>query len=178
LYGGISNQGEIKMAITSINGLQRYLKRNCTFTGRTINSIINALGYSLHGTQDEFKELSGILKDCSSHGADAGFTGFSYYSETIRFFRKHRFNIVSHMEQTAAECGTDIISMVQNFGVFRNNDKPTTSEVGRALWDSSNYWPELNTLYNVFAWYALEEISHTWYRYLEDNPAVNMELSA
>ena len=166
------------MAITSIIGLQRYIKRNSCFTGRTINSVINALGYSLHGTQDEFKELSGLLKDCSRNGANAGFTGFNVSSDTIRFFRKHRFNIVSHMEQTAAYCGTDIISMVQSFGVFRNNDIPTISEIGRALWDSGNYWPELNTLYTVFAWYALEEIAHTWYRYLEDNPAVNMELSA
>jgi len=58
--------------------------------------------------------------------------------------------------------------MVQGFGVFRNSDKPTPSEVGRALWDSGQQWDDLTNLYNVFAWYALEEVSRTWYRYLED----------
>jgi hypothetical protein len=74
------------------------------------------------------------------------------------------------MEQTAAEMGTDIISMVQSFGVFRNSGKPAPSEIGKALWDGSQSYPELASLYNVFAWYALEEVSRTWYRYLEENP--------
>ena len=81
------------------------------------------------------------------------------------------------MEQSAAEFGTDIISMVQNFGVFRYSDKPTPSEVGRALWDSKE-WDELTSLYNVFAWYTLEEVARTWYRYLEENPALKAELAA
>ena len=73
--------------------------------------------------------------------------------------------------------------MVQEFGIFRYRDiaatggAPTPSEVGKALWDSKK-WPELSTLYNVFAWYALEEVSRTWYRYLEENPAYRAELSA
>jgi hypothetical protein len=167
------------MSITTIHGLQRYVKRNSEFSGRTINSVIIALGYHpLHGTLKEFKELSGIFKDCSEHGADSGFSGFIYYSDTIKFFRKHRPDIINHMEQTAAELGTDIISMVQNFGVFRYSDKPTPSEVGKALWDKSKCYSVLTSLYNVFTWYALEEVSRTWYRYLEENPAVRAELSA
>jgi hypothetical protein len=66
--------------------------------------------------------------------------------------------------------------MVQGFGVFRNSDKPTAGEIGKALWDSGRQWPELTTLYNVFAWYALEEVSRTWYRYLEEHPAHKPEL--
>jgi hypothetical protein len=81
------------------------------------------------------------------------------------------------METTACELGTDIISMVQNFGAFRNAQKPTASQVGRALWCSLHHH-ELNHLYNLYAWYVLEEISHTWERYLEDNPAQRTKLSA
>jgi hypothetical protein len=81
------------------------------------------------------------------------------------------------MENSAAEFGKDIISMVQNFGVFRNSEKPTASEIGRTLWGSGNC-SELTQLYNVFAWYALEEVSRTWYRYLEDNPVLHAELTA
>jgi hypothetical protein len=167
------------MLISSISGLQRYVKQNSSFSGRTVNSVIFALGYHPQiRTKEDFIELSDQLRNCAEHGANAGFSGFTYYSETIAFFIKHRMDIVSHMEQTAAELGTDIISMVQGFGVFSNSDKPTAGEVGKALWDSGKIWDNLTSLYNVFAWYALEEVSRTWYRYLEENPAVRVELAA
>jgi hypothetical protein len=170
--------GGIKMKISTIRGLYRYAKQNSGFSGHTVHSVILALGYSFHQSREYFKELSGVLQDCSEHGADTGFSGFQSPSETIAFFQKHRYDIISHMEQTAADLGTDIISMVQGFGVFRNSTPPTPGQVGKALWDSGHYWPELNKLYNVFAWYALEEIARTWYRYLEDNPAYHAELCA
>jgi hypothetical protein len=166
------------MNISTIKGLQRYIKRYSNFSGRTINSVIFALGvHPSRGTLDDLKELAAQFENCAEHGADIGISGFIYYHETIAFFKKHRQDIVAHMEQTAAELGTDIISMVQGFGVFRNSDKPGPSEVGRALWGGKKQ-EELTTLYNVFAWYALEEVSRTWYRYLEEHPAVKVELSA
>ena len=167
------------MKVKSIHGLVSYIVNNSGFSAQTVSNVVSSLGYRPHGgSADDFKELSATLQDCSRHGADGGFSGFINYSDTIPFFKKHRLDIVAHMEQTAAEMGTDIITMIQNFGVFRYGDKPTPSEVGRALWDKSTEWPELTDLYNVFAWYALEEISHTWYRYLEDNPGYRAELSA
>ena len=69
------------------------------------------------------------------------------------------------MENFAAELGTDIISMVQGFGVFRNSTPPTTGEVGKALWNNVIRGNDLTALYNVFAWYTLEEVSRTWLMY-------------
>jgi len=165
------------MKIKNIKALRHYIAENSAFSPATINHVISALGYSLNGSWDSLKELSSQFANCAEHGANIGISGFIYYSETIAFFKANRQDIVNHMETTAAECGMDIISMVQNFGVFRNSDKPTVEEVGKALWDS-RYREELTTLYNVFAWYALEEISRTWYRYLEDNHAYRVELAA
>jgi len=165
------------MAISTIKGLYRIVKQNTGFSGNTVHSVILALGYNLWGTEEEFKELSGVLKDCSTHGADTGFSGFIYTADTLPFYRKHRHDIAAHIEQTAEEIGTDIISMVQGFGIFRNTKPPTSGQVGKALWDS-RYWSELENLYNVFAWYALEEIAHAWHRYLEDNPALAIKISA
>ena len=163
--------------IKRIEELAYYVGCNSTFSHLTIASVIKTLGFPLIGKGETFIELSTQFENCAEHGADIGIPGFIYYSETIPFFLENRQDIVKHMEQTAEEMGTDIISMVQNFGVFRYSDKPTPSEVGRALWDSGQQWNDLTTLYNVFAWYALEEISRTWYRYLEDNPAYCAELS-
>ena len=165
------------MAICTIQGLRNYLSSNSGFTEKTVNNVIISLGYPLNGSRVLLSELSGTLIDCSKHGADAGFSGFSYYSDTVAFFETNKQDIVNHMETTAAELGMDIISMVQGFGVFCHSSKPTVSEVGKALWGSC-YSQALNTLYNVFAWYALEEISHAWNRYLEDTPALAAKLSA
>jgi len=166
------------MNITTIRALKSYLNNFSNFTDGTIRNVIFALGFDpVHATKEEVKELVCIFKNCSEHGAAIGFYGFRTIKETIPFYMANRQDIVKHMEQTAADIGIDIISMVQEFGVFRNSEKPTPSEVGKALWDSKK-WPKLSTLYNVFAWYALEEVSRTWYRYLEDNPEVKAALSA
>ena len=166
------------MKITNIKNLRSYISENSSFPESTINNVIKALGYPLNGSGDTFKELSLELVNCAEYGANIGISGFIYYSETIPFFQKNRAAIIIHLELTAAEFGTDIISMIQNFGVFSRSEKPTPSEIGRALWDKSKTDPELKTLYNVFAWYALEEVSRTWYRYLEDNPGYRSELAA
>ena len=167
------------MYISSIRGLKRYIKRNSDYSIRTINSVIIALGYHpLHSTQEEFKKLSGTLKNCSKYGAQAGFTGFTNSADTIRLFKKHRQDIVFNLLTIASECDTDVFSFVQNFRYFHNSDKPTDTELVMALSASGPYFKEVNYLYNVFAWYTLEKISHTWNRYLEEHPALAEKLSA
>jgi len=166
------------MKIKNIQALRNFLYENSGFAVKTVNNVIKALGFPLKGSKEIFNELSTQFENCAEHGADIGISGFIYYNETLPFFKFNRQDIVKHLEQTAAEIGSDIISMVQGFGVFRNSDKPTPSEVGRALWDSGQQWDDLTSLYNVFVWYALEEVSRTWYRYLEENPAVRVELAA
>ena len=166
------------MKIKTIKSLRAYIYSNSSFPERTVNNVIKELGYPLTGKGELFRELSADLVNCAEHGADIGISGFVYYSETIPFFKKNRAAIASHIEMTAEELGTDIFSLVQGFGVFRNSEKPTPAEIGKALWDKSQTHTDLTTLYNVFAWYALEEVSRAWYRYLEDNPAYRAELAA
>jgi hypothetical protein len=166
------------MKIRNIKALRAYIVRNSNFSEKIVNNAINALGFPLIGSGGTFNELSTQFENCAEHGANIGMLGFMYYSETVAFFMQNRNDIVSHMEQTARERGIDIISMVQGFGVFQNSEKPTQSEVGRALWDSGKEYHSLASLYNVFAWYALEEVSRTWLMYLEENPGYKAELSA
>ena len=148
------------MKISNIKALRNYLYDNSGFSRRTVNNVISALGYPLQGSGSVFKDLSSEFENCAEHGANVGFGGFIYYNETIAFFKANRQDIVKHMENFAAELGTDIISMVQGFGVFRNSTPPTTGEIGRALWGGI-IRDDFTTLYNVFAWYALEEVSQT-----------------
>jgi len=167
------------MCISTINGLQRYLVKNTGFSCKVINDVIVNLGYHpLHGTEEHFKQLSRIFVDCSENGAQKGFRCFKYYYDIIPFFKQNRRAIAIHLELTAAEMGIDLISMVQEFGVFRNTEKPTPTEVGKALWDKSKTYPELKDIYLAFVWYTLEEVSKTWYRYLEEHPDYWAQIAA
>jgi hypothetical protein len=112
---------------------------------------------------ESLKGLSGYLADCAKHEADGGFPGFIYYCDTLAFFRRNRQNIVKNIEFMADELGEDIIGMVQGFGVFRYETPPTPAEVGISLWGTGALKDDLTSLYNVFAWFTLEEISHVWF---------------
>ncbi|GHV93104.1 hypothetical protein AGMMS50268_36070 [Spirochaetia bacterium] len=165
--------------ITTIQDLTSYIKNNSSWSEATIQNVFISLGYSPKDQRREsFRELSGNLVDCSKHGADGGFSGFYYHSETIAFFVHNRRDIIKNLELLAEELGEDIIKMVQGFGVFRYTTPPTAGEVGKALWDTGKVQENLTELYNVFSWFCLEEVSHVWYRYLEDNPGYHAELTA
>jgi len=167
------------MAITTIQGLQRYLKRNSYFSSKTIHSVLVALGYPpRQSTQKDFKELSGVLKDCSKYGANAGFSGFIYYRENINFFKKHRQDIIFNLLNTASNCGDNAIIFVQELACYHNFNKPTDAVVIQALAASGQYYVECNFLYNMFVWFTLEKIANTWNRYLEENPAIAEKLAA
>ena len=170
--------GGVVMSISTIRGLQRYLIHHSYFSGRTVNSVIFAMGFHPQNEKEgQFEELSRMLKNCSIFGAASGVFGFTFLSQTVPFYKKHRLDIVKYIEETAVEFGRDEISIVQNFGVFRNTQKPTAGEIGKALW-CNVYHQKLNNLYNALTWYALEQIAHTWRTYLEDQQALANKLSA
>ncbi len=166
------------MNINTIKALRCYLVNNSGFLETTINNVIVVMGFSLNGGSEELKNLSSELEQCAEYGANIGISGFTDYDKTIAFFIENRGNIVSHMEHTASEFGTDIISMVQNFRNVLDLEELNVSHIGYALWGDILLEPEYIELYNIFAWYTVEEVSRTWYRYLEDNPSCRAELSA
>ena len=159
------------MGISTIRGLGRCIRNYSGFSGRTVNSIIIALGFHpLHGTHDEFRELSKLLVNCTEHGSAEGYRRLFKYNEKEPFFKTHRQDIVSHMEQKAEEEKTDIISMVQDYFFTKRGRKPTAEAIGKALWDSRHIFLDLTPLYNYFTHYVLCEMSCAWYSYLEENP--------
>jgi hypothetical protein len=174
------HQGKPALVSTHIKkqNAKAFLVRNSAWQTDTIHHVITALGYRNTGGLESLKNLSSNLADCAKHGADGGFPGFTYYSDTLAFFRRNREDIIKNLELLAGELGQDIISMVQGFGVFRHETPPTAASIGQALWGMGKLKDDLTSLYNVFAWFALEEISRVWFRYLEDNPAYYAELSA
>jgi len=123
-------------------------------------SVLRALGYN------EGTELLDALRDVSTHGADSGWSGFTYYSETVAFCKRHRKDIVARIEQDAddmggADTGVDgAASLVKSFVCL--HDEYTTDECARALY--GRYDEKLDVIYNALAWYALEDVA----RYVSD----------
>lgn len=111
-----------------------------------INAVISSIG----------KEAT---EDVNRSGADAGFSGFIYYTETHAFALKYRKEIIELLKYSAESIGYSggVFEMVKGFGVFRNPGFDSKDEQ-----DFYNYMGggkvEQGTLTNVMAWFALEEV--------------------
>ena len=97
------------------------------------------------------------VNDVNSHGINGGFNGFIYYSDTHKFAMKHRNAIASLLEDMADQLGEDVVSMVGNFGVFRNSpmDQDDKKDLYKYLGGGKT---EQGAITNVMAWFAAEEV--------------------
>jgi hypothetical protein len=120
--------------------------------------LINAVKRQLKS--DNKKELLETLADVSNHGADAGFSGFTYYNETSTFFDKHRALILEHLNNEYSEIGyKSILEMIASFNCLKDCSQ---DEIARVLYkDTKNL--DNNTvavIKNGLAWYALESVAY------------------
>ena len=111
---------------------------------RLINAVVSRIG----------KER---IMDVVNYGADAGFSGFIYYSETHAFAMRYRKDIVRLLEEEAEMMGEEVVEMVSNFGVFRRSemDADDRKDLYKYLGGGR---PEQGAITNVMAWFALEEV--------------------
>ena len=108
------------------------------------------------GGWNSFQEMA---RDVATHGADAGFSGWIYYRETMEFFRKNRKVVLEYAEEMAQDLGEPMLSMIQGFGIFR--DAPIdTQDLAKALYAGKG--PEVATVYNVMSWFSLEEVARAY----------------
>ena len=108
------------------------------------------------GGWDSFQEMA---RDVAAHGADAGFSGWIYHRETMEFFRKNRKAILGYAEEVAHDLGENVLSMIQGFGIFRNSPIDT-QDLAKALYTGKG--PEVTRVYNILAWFALEEVARAY----------------
>ena len=111
-----------------------------------INAVLDRIGY---------KEYKGIVQDVNNSGAYAGYSGFTYYSETHAFTIRYRKYIIMLLEDTAD--GQSIEEMVAGFGVFSRDkmDLQDRRDLYKLLGGGK---PSQGTITNVMAWFALEEV--------------------
>ena len=139
----------------TVKGLKAY-------TSKEVANLINPVKNQLGENAAQFFETCGYV---SKVGADSGFGGFIYYTDTIAFFRKHRKNIVALAEYLADEMGEDAVTMVKNFRCL--NGFYEYSDIAKAMY--GNFNDEHTEIYNALSWFALEEVANEAVNYLYEN---------
>ena len=108
---------------------------------------------------EDFKgELKNVLA-CSC-GADGGFNGFIYYSETCEFFDKNEKLIFEKLLDDRCSIGyNSLTEMLKSFNCFKNIDTWLIERFLINPQDEEN--EEQTTLKNGLAWYCLEETAYS-----------------
>lgn len=109
------------------------------------------------GGWESFKESA---EDVTEHGADGGFSGFIYYTDTLRFYKNHKEEIYSLLHDYAEQFGIQVITLMQGWRCLSNS---TEEEIGATLYGSSQKHD--TSVANALAWFALEEVA----RFYVDN---------
>lgn len=97
--------------------------------------------------------------EAGNHGADAGWPGFIYYSDTCAFTARHRAEIRSMAEEMAGELGQGTVEFIKSFRCVEN-DTPEAA-IHFALYGGrfpKELRDDVELIENALAWFALEEV--------------------
>lgn len=104
------------------------------------------------------------LADVARHGADAGWSGFTYYNETNAFYQAHKADILALAKDMASDFGQDMLELIRGFGCLQGRDGHgkrvpdySLSEIAAAL--HSDEGDGSTMIRNAMAWFALEEVA-------------------
>lgn len=122
-------------------------------------SLIRAVIRQVGGF-DSFKELA---RDVVDHGANAGVSGFVYYSDTVPFTKRNKAILLEFAENEAQSFGENAFSMIASFRCI----DLTAPEVAEALYNARS--ENRTEVFNALAWYALEEICRSYVDMLEND---------
>lgn len=119
-------------------------------------TLVNAVIRQLGGGKAAHEQL----KDISNHGVDGGFSGFIYYSDTIKFFKANRAAIVELVKEMANEFGQSPIQLVASFNCLKMNasNPEDEAEISRALY--GRLASDDTKVPNALTWFAAEEVAH------------------
>lgn len=105
------------------------------------------------GGWNAFKESA---LDVSRYGANCGYSGFIYYSETLAFFNANRREILGLLSSQARDFGTNVVDMVAGFSCLSDIDKFDIEAVIFGF-DPLDECSETQVK-NALAWFALETV--------------------
>lgn len=121
---------------------------------KLIKAVIRQLGYSMKVKDKE--ELEGTLRDIMNHGVDGGFSGFTYYTDTCKFYQRNKKDIIALAKQQADDLGSEggVIGMIKGFKCASGDDEES---IAKTLYGTSKQAEQ--GVENCLAWYAAEEVA-------------------
>lgn len=127
------------------------------FPERLAWAVVEQWGYA-KDYEDVNGDFESDMKDVYSHGADTGWSGFSYYADTVAFFRRHRKAILALVEQASYEFDQSAFEFVRGFRCLQPVDRETDAQICRVLGGGRLRDGDL-IVPNALAWYALEAVA-------------------
>lgn len=102
------------------------------------------------------------VPDVINHGIDGGFNGFIYYTDTLKFYRRHKKDILRLAKENASEMGVNMLDMIGGFNCLKYYDYKTstwTDPEGQEAVGQTVYNGKADDMVaNALAWFAAEEV--------------------
>lgn len=121
-----------------------------------LNALLGVVSHgALFQSVHQICDLSVFSSDVVNHGADAGFSGFIYYSETSDFTQKHKPEIIALAKDMAEIQGLNLLAFIQSFNCLKDCE---IEEIAAAIYTTSE--GEQSAVNNALAWFALETAAY------------------
>jgi hypothetical protein len=106
-----------------------------------------------------FKESA---SDIANHGIDGGFSGFIYYTDTVKFARRNLSAIRDALRQDADDFGNESAAeLVKGFRCL--NGDYSIDEINEVLYRGKSTNEDAETaVLNALAWYAAERVARAY----------------
>jgi hypothetical protein len=189
LYGSqavMSREGRDKIPV-HLGELKRYTieaprKRVKPIAPGMNRKLVKAV---LDNLSDDPDDALQSLKDVAEHGVEGGFPGFTYYTDTVEFYKRNKMAIVKLLQQEADDSGQDPVQMVRRMNCVGDDYSP--SEISKVLYGamprerkvtekvmmkdlgdiiqgrqprSRKKIEDVTPIANCLAWFALEAVAH------------------
>lgn len=99
------------------------------------------------------------LKDVANYGADGGWTGFTFYEDTVSFFDNNKDLIMKSVKELASDLGDGLLEMISKFNCL--NNEYSVDKIAEVIYSNSEEGEY--TIKNALSWYALEGVAHQLY---------------
>lgn len=126
---------------------------------KTTKKVIEESGIPPKLVRSVIRQLGGkeYLQDIANHGISGGFSGFTWYTDTVAFYKRNRKEILTLLKKYAADFG--VKSAVEVVCTFRGLEKEQES-ICRCLY--GRVTEEDTCTANALAWFAAEEVARAF----------------
>lgn len=107
-------------------------------------------------TKEEFKQT---LKDVCRAGANAGFSGFTYSSECLEFYKENRTEILEDLKELAESIGEGgLLHMVLGFNCLKDYNL-NEDILGEIIYGKNYEHEDASLVIDALCWAVLENVA-------------------